>query len=83
MADMVGNNNPPPSADYLSRRHNVIAELKALEADSFGESFRKKLGDRAAVWQLLAFRPTRGIAATPMTPPADVFARAFSFTPTA
>jgi len=51
VADMVGNDNPPPSADYLFRRHNVIAELKGLEADSFGESFRKKLGDRAAVWQ--------------------------------
>ena len=63
MADMVGNNNPPPSADYLFRRNNVIAELKALEADSFGESFRKKLGDRAAVWQrtgqLLVFGTAR------------------------
>jgi hypothetical protein len=51
VSDLVGNNNPPRSADYLFRRHKVIAELKALEADSFGESFRKKLGDRAADWQ--------------------------------
>jgi hypothetical protein len=29
VADMVGNNNPPPSADYLFRRHNVIAGARA------------------------------------------------------
>jgi hypothetical protein len=51
VSDLVGNDNPPPSADYLFRRHNAIAELKALETGSFGESFRKKLGERAAQWQ--------------------------------
>jgi hypothetical protein len=48
VSDLVGNDNPPRSADFLFRRHNVIAELKALEADSLGESFRRKLGERAA-----------------------------------
>lgn len=45
VSNLVGNDNPPSSADYLFRQHNVIAELKALEADSFGESFRRKLGN--------------------------------------
>ena len=51
VSDLTGNNNPPPSADYLFRQHNVIAELKALEADTFGDSFRRKLGDRVVDWQ--------------------------------
>ena len=51
VSNLVGNDNPPSSADYLFRKHNVIAELKALETDSFGESFRRKLGERAANWQ--------------------------------
>jgi hypothetical protein len=51
VSNLVGNDNPPSSADYLFRQHNVIAELKALETDSFGESFRRKLGQRAANWQ--------------------------------
>jgi hypothetical protein len=51
VSDLVGNNNPPRNADYLFRQPNVIAELKALEADTFCDSFRRKLGDRAAEWQ--------------------------------
>lgn len=51
VSELVGNNNPPRSADYLFRSHNVIAELKALEADTFGDSFRRKLGERTADWQ--------------------------------
>lgn len=51
ISELVGNVNPPRSADYLFRRHNVIAELKALETDSFGESFRKKMGELTAAWQ--------------------------------
>lgn len=50
ISEIVGNNNPPRSADYLFRRHKVIAELKALEADSFGDSFCRKLGNRMADW---------------------------------
>ena len=50
ISELVGNENPPSSADYLFRSHNVIAELKALEADSFGEGFKRKLGDRMADW---------------------------------
>jgi len=47
---IVGNENPPSNADYLLRRHNVIAELKSLEDDSFGESLTQKLSDRMAGW---------------------------------
>jgi hypothetical protein len=50
ISELVGNNNPPSSADYLFRHHNVIAELKALQADSFGDPFCRKLGDRMANW---------------------------------
>ena len=50
ISELVGNGSPPLNADYLFRRHNVIAELKTLQADSFGESFRRKLGDRAGDW---------------------------------
>ena len=50
ISEIVGNNSPPRSADYLFRRYKVIAELKALEADSFGDPFRRKLGNRMADW---------------------------------
>lgn len=38
-------------ADYLFRQHQVIAELKALEKDSFGQPFRRKMGELMADWQ--------------------------------
>ena len=50
VSELIGNNNPPSSADYLFRDHNVIAELKALENDSFGEPYRAKLGNLIADW---------------------------------
>jgi hypothetical protein len=40
----------PQNADYLFRDAGVIAELKALEDDSFGEPFRKKMGDLTGSW---------------------------------
>lgn len=46
ISELVGNDSPPSSADYLFRRHNVIAELKTLQTESFGDPFRRKLGDR-------------------------------------
>ena len=42
--------NLPQNADYLFRRPGVVAELKALEDDSFGEPFRKKMGALAGSW---------------------------------
>lgn len=53
----------PRNADYLFREDQVIAELKALENDSFGEPFRKKMSDLMASWMarrlLLVFGTTR------------------------
>jgi len=43
--------NLPQNADYLFRNAGVIAELKGLEDDTFGESFRAKMGDLAGSWQ--------------------------------
>jgi hypothetical protein len=51
------------NADYLFRNAGVIAELKSLEDDTFGESFRAKMGDLADSWQrrglLIVFGTTR------------------------
>jgi hypothetical protein len=63
LQELVGNNEPPPNADYLFRRHNVIAELKTLQANSFGDPFCKKFGDRLGVWhksgRLIVYGTTR------------------------
>jgi hypothetical protein len=50
ICDLVGNNNPQSSADYLFRRHNVIAELKSLQAGSFMGSFQRKFGRLMGRW---------------------------------
>jgi hypothetical protein len=50
VSELVGNNSPPSNADYLFRHHNIIAELKTLQADSFGDPFRRKLGNRMGDW---------------------------------
>jgi hypothetical protein len=50
ISDLVGNKNPPSSADYLFRRHNVIAELKSLQAGGFVASFHRKLADLVGKW---------------------------------
>src|SRR5215469_7659924 len=50
VSDLIGNNVKRPNADYLFRRHNVIAELKSLQADSFRENFRNKMGDLLGKW---------------------------------
>lgn len=50
VSEIVGNKNPPSNADYLFRRHNVIAELKALEAGGFVASFQRKLTKLCANW---------------------------------
>ena len=63
ISELVGNDSPPSSADYLFRRHNVIAELKTLQTESFGDPFRRKLGDRMGDWhrdgRLRVFGTTR------------------------
>lgn len=51
IADLIGNVNPPRNADYLFRTDGVIAELKSLETNSFGESFRGKMRALMADWQ--------------------------------
>jgi hypothetical protein len=49
--ELLGNNPKlPENADYLFRRYHVIAELKALENDSFGNPFRDKMGRLMASW---------------------------------
>jgi hypothetical protein len=71
ISEIVGNNAPPSSADYLFRRYNVIAELKSLQDDTFGESLSKKLGDRMAEWlqasRVVAFGTNR-IESNSLTP---------------
>ena len=52
VCDLVGNSNPPSSADYLFRRYNVIAELKSLQGDGFVESFSRKIGDLMGKWEI-------------------------------
>jgi hypothetical protein len=44
------NTDLPLNADYLFRSSGIIAELKALEDDTFGEPFRKKMGDLTGSW---------------------------------
>jgi hypothetical protein len=51
VSDLIGNNNPPLNADYRFLQHGVIAELKALEDDSFGESQKRKIGCLMSKWQ--------------------------------
>jgi hypothetical protein len=51
ISEIVGNANPQSSADYLFRRHGVIAELKSLQAGTFIESFQRKIKDLMGRWQ--------------------------------
>jgi hypothetical protein len=51
VSDIVGNINPPSNADYLFRRHGVIAELKSLQAGTLAESFRRKMTELMTQWQ--------------------------------
>jgi len=51
VSEIVGNQNPKKNADYLFRRHQVIAELKSLQAGSFEESFQRKLTSLMTRWQ--------------------------------
>jgi hypothetical protein len=48
---IVGNNNPAKNADYLFRTHNVIAELKSLQAGTFVESIQRKMTELSTRWQ--------------------------------
>ncbi len=50
VTDLAGKHMLRPNADYLFPRHNVIAELKCLEAASFGEGFLKKMGTLMGKW---------------------------------
>ena len=50
VSDLIANKNPQSNADYLFRRHNVIAELKSLQAGGFVESFHRKLAELMGKW---------------------------------
>ena len=50
VADLVGNKNLPANADYVFRSHNVIAELKSLQAGGFAESFHRKFAELLGKW---------------------------------
>jgi hypothetical protein len=50
VCDLIENRNLPSNADYLFRQHNVIAELKSLQAGGFINSFHRKLGDLFGKW---------------------------------
>jgi len=51
ISQIVGNTNPAKSADYFFRTHNVIAELKSLQAGTFIESTQRKMTDLMSRWQ--------------------------------
>lgn len=42
--------NPPDNADYFFRSQNIIAELKTLEKESFGENNLQKTAELFADW---------------------------------
>jgi hypothetical protein len=50
VTDLIDTRNPPSNADYFFREQNVIIELKALESDTFGDSYKTKLGQLVAAW---------------------------------
>lgn len=50
MSEIIGPSTRSKNADYAFPSYDVIAELKALENDSFGESFARKMGELAASW---------------------------------
>ena len=50
VTDLIDTRNPPSNADYFFREQGVIVELKALETDTFGDSYKRKLGELVADW---------------------------------
>lgn len=48
--DLLPPGNPPINADFLFRKHGVIAELKCLENSSFGPNYPKKMQELADDW---------------------------------
>lgn len=50
VADLIGNKNLPANADYVFRSHNVISELKSLQAGGFAESFHRKFAELLGKW---------------------------------
>jgi hypothetical protein len=50
---LVPKRHPEPAqADHLFRKYGEIAELKALEVDTFGESYCRKLGELTHDWMM-------------------------------
>lgn len=50
VSDLITGSNPPENADYLFRKQGFIAELKALENETFGESYKRRLGELIVSW---------------------------------
>lgn len=50
VTDLIDTRNPPSNADYFFRDQGVIIELKALATDTFGDSYKRKLGELVADW---------------------------------
>jgi hypothetical protein len=50
VTDLIDERNPPSNADYFFREQNVIVELKALESDTFGHPYKRRLGELVASW---------------------------------
>src|ERR1700720_4244407 len=51
ISGLIANNSPALNADYRFLQHGVIAELKALEDESFGEPRKRKVGSLMSKWQ--------------------------------
>ena len=51
ISEMVDKTNTQKNADYLFDRHQVIAELKSLQAGSLIEAFQRKLTNLTKRWQ--------------------------------
>ena len=51
ISEIIGNKNPAKNADYLFQTHNVIAELKSLQAGTFVESIQRKINELFTRWQ--------------------------------
>src|SRR5579884_1112830 len=61
VADLIGANPTTKNADYVFRSHNVIAELKALENNTFSEAYRRKLGVLMGDWDRRVFLRVYGM----------------------
>src|SRR5208282_650227 len=50
VSDLLPSGNTPSNADFLFRDRGVVAELKCLENNSFGENYTQKMQALAEDW---------------------------------